>query len=349
MKAQLSVAEIARRLGGRVEGNAEALITGLAGIREAGQGDLSFIANSRYVPAAAVTKATAVIVAEDWNRPCSAALIRVKTPDKAFAETAQWFAPPPVIFQPGVHPAAIVADSAKLGKDVFIGPHCVIEPDVVVGDRCIIYAGCYIGHGALIGEDCKFYPQVTIREYTRIGKRTIIHSGTVVGSDGFGYVQEGAIRKKIPQIGIVVIGDDVEIGANVAIDRARFGQTRIGNGVKMDNLIQVAHNVTIGDNCVIIAQVGISGSTSIGERTILAGQVGIVGHLVIGPDVKVFAQAGVAKDIPPGAAVLGSPAVAYEKFVKTHAHLMRLPELKEKITLMEERLVKLEQPLSKKA
>ena len=349
MKVQLSVAEIAGRLQGRVEGNPEAIITGLAGIREAGQGDMSFIANSRYVAAAAVTKATAVIVAEDWSRPCSATLIRVKNPDKAFAETASWFAPPPVIFQPGIHPTAVVADGAKLGHGVYIGPYCVIEPDVVICDRCIIYAGCYIGHGSLIGEDCKFYPQVTIREYAQIGKRTIIHNGTVIGSDGFGYVQEGAVRKKIPQIGIVVIGDDVEIGASVTIDRARFGQTRIGNGVKMDNLVMIAHNVTIGDNCVIVAQVGISGSTSIGERTILAGQVGIVGHLEIGSDVIIGAQSGVSKDIPPGTFVTGSPAIMHEKYLKIHAHLMRLPELKEKITLMEERLAKLEQQLSKKA
>jgi len=349
VKMQLSVAEIARRLGGRVEGQAEAVINNLAGIREAGQGDMSFIANSRYVAAAAVTKATAVIVADDWNRPCSATLIRVKNPDKAFAEAAQWFAPPPVIFQPGVHPTAIIAESAKLGRDVFIGPYCVIEPEVVIGDRGIVYAGCYIGHGSLIGEDCKFYSQVTIREYARIGKRAIIHNGTVIGSDGFGYVQEGASRKKIPQIGIVVIGDDVEIGANVAVDRARFGQTRIGNGVKIDNLVQIAHNVIVGDNCVIVSQVGISGSTSIGERTILAGQAGIVGHLTIGSDAIIGAQAGVSKDVPASTFVLGSPAIPHNKFSASHAHLMRLPELKEKITLMEERLAKLEQNFSKKA
>jgi len=348
VKAQLSVAEIAGRLHGRVEGNQAAMITGLAGIREAGAGELSFVANKRYVAFAATTKATAVIVAEDWSRPCSATLIRVKNPDKAFAETASWLAPQPVIFQPGIHPTAVVAETAKLGRDVFIGPHCVIEPEVVIGDRCVIYAGGYIGHGSLIGEDCKFYPQVTIREYTRIGKRVIINNGAVIGSEGFGYVQEGAVRKKIPQIGIVVIGNDVEIGANVTIDRARFGQTRIGNGVKIDNLVMIAHNVTVGDNCVIVSQVGISGSTSIGERTILAGQVGIVGHLEIGSDVIVGAQSGVSKDIPPGTFVTGSPAIPHAKFLKSHAHLMRLPELKEKISLLEERLAKLEQQLSKK-
>jgi UDP-3-O-[3-hydroxymyristoyl] glucosamine N-acyltransferase len=344
----MSVADIAARLDGQIEGNPGAIITGMAGIREAGEGDLSFVANSRYVATAAATKATAVIVAEDWNRPCSATLIRVKNPDKAFAEAALWFAPPPVIMPPGIHPTAVVAESAKIGANVFIGPYCVIEPGVEIGNQCVIYAGCYIGHGAQIGDDCKFYPHVTIREYSQIGKRVIIHNGTVIGSDGFGYVQEGAGRKKIPQIGIVVIGDDVEIGANVTIDRARFGQTRIGNGVKMDNLIQIAHNVTIGDNCVIVAQVGISGSTSIGARTILAGQVGIVGHLEIGPDVIIGAQSGVSKDIPAGSYVTGSPAIMHDKWLKNHAHISRMPELKDKVTLMEQRLAKLEQQLSKK-
>jgi len=349
VKKQLSVSEIAARIQGRIEGNPEAVITGLAGIREAGEGDLAFVANMRYVNAAATTKATAVIVAEDWNRPCSSTLIRVKNPDKAYAEAALWFAPAPVSLPPGIHPAAVVAPEAQIGSDVRIGPHCVIEPGAEIGNHCVIYAGCYIGHGVQIGDDSKLYPHVTIREYCRIGKRAIIHNGTVIGSDGFGYVQEGAVRKKIPQIGIVVIGDDVEIGANVTIDRARFGQTRIGNGVKMDNLIQVAHNVTIGENCVIVAQTGISGSTTIGARTILAGQVGVVGHLEIGPDVIVGAQAGVSKDIPAGLYVTGSPAIPHDKFTKSHAHVMRLPELKDKITQMEQRLAKIEQQLSKKA
>ena len=348
MKKQLSTAEIAARLQGRIEGNPKAIITGLAGIREADKGDLSFIATSRYVATAAVTKATAVIVTEDWNRPCSATLIRVNNPDKAFAEAAQWFAPPPVTFPPGIHPTAVVADSAKIGSNVFIGPYCVIEPDVVIGNKCVIYAHCYIGHGSRVGDDCKFYPHVTIREYTQIGKRAIIHNGTVIGSDGFGYVQAGAVRKKIPQIGIVVIGNDVEIGANVTIDRARFGQTRIGNGVKMDNLIQIAHNVIIGDNCVVVSQVGISGSTSIGERTILAGQAGIVGHLEIGSDVIIGAQSGVSKDIPAGSYFTGSPAIPHDRYLKTQARIARLPELKDKVTLIEERLVRLEQKLSKK-
>jgi len=348
VKKQFTTAEIAEKLGGRLEGDAEALITGLAGIREARKGDLTFVANPHYATAAADTRASAVIVAEDWSRVCPAALIRVKNPDKAFAEAALLFAPPPIAFTPGVHPTAVVAQNARLGKDVFVGPYCVIEPDAVIGDRCIIYAGCYIGHETIIGDDCKLYPQVTIRERARIGKRAIIHNGTVIGSDGFGYAQEGVIRKKIPQIGIVSIGDDVEIGANVTIDRARFGQTSIGNGVKIDNLVQIAHNVSIGDNSVIVAQAGIAGSTSIGERTILAAQTGVVGHLEIGSDVIVLAQSGVTKDLPSKAVVFGSPAVPHEKAALIRAHTMRLPELKSKIIMLDERLSRLEQQLSKK-
>ncbi|MBU4200421.1 MAG: UDP-3-O-(3-hydroxymyristoyl)glucosamine N-acyltransferase [Verrucomicrobia bacterium] len=339
----LTVAEIARRLNGLVEGNGEALITGLSGIREAQAGQLTFIATPRYAITAGATKATAVIVAEDWNRPCSATLIRVKNPDKAFAEVAQWFAPPPIVFKPARHPTAVIAGDAQLGNDVFIGPHCVVESGAIIGNRCVLVAACYIGHGTVIGDDCKFYPHVTLREYAQIGNRVIIHNGAVIGSDGFGYVQEGAVRKKIPQIGIVAIGDDVEIGANVTIDRARFGQTRIGNGVKIDNLVQIAHNVIIGDNAVVVAQVGISGSTCVGERTILAGQVGIAGHLVIGSDVIAGAQAGISKDIPSGTFVLGSPAYPYDKATKIFAHTARLPELKAKVAAMEERIAKLEQ------
>lgn len=344
----LNVAEIARRLGGRVEGNPEVEITGLAGIREARAGELSFVAASRYTAAAAATKAAAVIVGEDWNRPCSATLIRVKNPEQSFMEAAGWFAPPPVSIASGVHPSAIIAPDARLGAAVSIGAYCVIEPGVRIGDRCVIFPQCYVGHGTVIGDDCKLYPNVTIREYTQIGSRVIVHNGTVIGSDGFGYAREGAVSKKIPQVGIVVIGNDVEIGANVTIDRARFGQTRIGNGVKMDNLIQIAHNVIVGDNCMIVAQAGISGSTIIGDRTIIAGQAGIVGHLVIGADVIIGAQSGVTKDIPPKTFVSGGPAMPHEKNLKMHAHVMRLPELKEKVAALEERLVKLEQKLAPK-
>lgn len=340
---KLTVAEIAKRLKGVVEGDGAAEISSLAGVREAQPGQIAYIAAPRYAIAAAATRATAVIVAEDWSRPCPTTLIRVKNPEKAFAEAAGWFAPPPIAYPPGIHPTAIIAGNARLGREVHIGPYCIVEPGATIGDRCILVAACYVGHGAILGDDCKLYPQVTLREYVRIGRRAIIHNGVVIGSDGFGYVQEGAVRKKIPQIGIVVIGDDVEIGANTTIDRARFGQTRIGNGVKIDNLVQVAHNVIIGDNSVLCGLVGVSGSTSIGERTILAGQTGVAGHLVIGSDVIAGAQSGITKDIPPGTFVIGAPAYPHDKAARIIAHTARLPELKEKVAALEERLSKLEQ------
>ncbi len=339
---EFTVAQIAEMLKGKAEGNLSAVIRRIAGLREAKEGELSFLANAKYAQAAATTKATAVLVPEDFNRQCPAALIRVKNPDKAFAEIAQLFAPPPISYQQGIHPTAVVASDAKIGEAVSIGPYCVVESGATIGDNSILVAHVYVGHMSTIGNNCKLYPHVSIREHTKIGNRTVIHNGTVIGSDGFGYVQEGAVRKKIPQIGIVVIGDDVEIGANVTIDRARFGETRIGNGVKIDNLVQIAHNVIIGDNSVIVAQCGISGSTIIGERTVLAGQVGIVGHIQIGSDVIIGAQSGVTKDIPPKSFILGSPAINYNEFTKIHAHIMRLPELKEKVRILEEKLNKLE-------
>ncbi|MGI6087000.1 MAG: UDP-3-O-(3-hydroxymyristoyl)glucosamine N-acyltransferase [Kiritimatiellia bacterium] len=346
MPASMTVAEIAQRLGGLLEGDGHAVITGLAGIREAQSDQLSFVANPQYAVAAAATQAGAVIVAKDWSRPCSAALIRVENPDKAFATAAQWFAPPVPPPLDGVHSTAIVAPDAVLGADVALGPYCVVEAGARIGARTVLHAGCYVGHGVIIGADCKLYPHVSIREYCRLGERCILHNGVVIGSDGFGYVQEDAVRRKIPQIGIAVIGDDVEIGANTTVDRARFGQTRIGNGVKIDNLVQIAHNVIIGDNAVIVAQVGISGSSIIGARAILAGQVGVAGHLTIGEDVIVGAQSGVNKSIQPKSFVFGSPAQPYDKAFKVHAMTMRLPELKGKLAALEQRLAALEKTLA---
>lgn len=344
----MTVEEIAVRLGASFDGNPSAVVERVAGIRDAEAGEISFVANPKYAHAASETRATAVIVEPSWAHPCPASLIRAANPEQAFSRVAEWFAPPPVTFEPGIHPSAVVAPDAVIGSGSYIGPHVVIESGASIGARCVLVAGCYIGHGASAGDDCRFYPNVTIREHCRIGSRVILHNGVVIGSDGFGYIQEGAIRRKIPQIGIVVIGNDVEIGANVTVDRARFGQTIIGNGVKIDNLVQIAHNVIIGDNAVIVAQVGISGSTTIGERTILAGQVGIAGHLTIGSDVIIGAQSGVSKNIPDKSFVLGSPAQPYEKTAKIHALTMRLPDLKDKLAALEQRIAALEQPAAKK-
>lgn len=343
----LTVAQLAERIGASLEGDGSLVITGVAGLREAEPGQISFLANMRYAGQMATTRASAVIVPTNWDRPCSApALLRVQNPDKAFAIVCQEFAPPPITPPPGVHPTAVVAADAELGKDVSIGPYVVIEPGVKIGDGTVIFAGCYIGHETTVGNQCRFYPHVTVRERTRIGNRVIIHNGAVIGSDGFGYtVNERGEREKIPQLGIVEIGDDVEIGANVTVDRARFGKTRIGKGVKIDNLVQIAHNVVIGDHAVIVALSGISGSSEVGAHTILAGQSGVVGHVVIGKNCIVAARAGVTKDIPDGQFVSGFPAIPHDENMKIQAYTQRLPEFRKKLAELEERVKALEQKL----
>ena len=336
----LTVAEIAAKLGAAFEGQSTAMVHSLASIREAEAGEISFVANPRYAADAATTRATALLIPKDWNKPCSAgALIRVSDPDQAFTLVAQWFAPPPPAWPAGVHSTAVVATDAKLGRDVVIGPHCVVEPNVVIGDRCVLVAQCYLGHGVRLGSDTKLYPQVSLRERVQIGSRCIFHNGTVIGSDGFGYtVDSQGVRIKIPQIGTVIIGDDVEIGANVTIDRARFGKTRIGNGVKIDNLVQIAHNVVIGDHVVIVAQVGVAGSAEIEHHAIIAGQVGVAGHIVIGAGAVIGAQAGVHKDVPPRAMLIGSPAIPREEFARMVAHMSHLGEYKQRIIALEKKL-----------
>ena len=339
-----TAAELAQRVGAVLEGDGSLAVTGVAGLREAGPGDITFLANMRYAPDVAETRAAAVVVPMDWTRPCGApVLLRVKNPDKAFARIAEAFAPAPIQPPPGIHPAAVVSPEARLGAGVSVGPHVVIEPGAEVGEASVLFAGCYLGHGVKVGARCRFYPQVTVREACRIGDRVILHNGCVIGSDGFGYtVNEKGVREKIPQIGIVEIGNDVEIGANTTIDRARFGRTRIGNGVKIDNLVQIGHNVVIGDNAVIVAMVGISGSTEIGERTIMAGASGAVGHVVIGRDCIVGARGVATKDIPDGSFVSGFPAIPHDEEKRLHAHISRLPELKKKVADLEARIRALE-------
>jgi UDP-3-O-[3-hydroxymyristoyl] glucosamine N-acyltransferase len=326
-----TLAELAERVGGTVEGDGTVAIRGLAGLTEAGPGDITFLANPKYAAAAAGTRASAVIVGQDWKGTCPCAQVRVKNPDAAFSVVASLLGPRPVEPAPGVHPTAILHPTVTLGVNVRIGPYCVIEEGVVLGARTSLFAGCYVGSFTEVGEDCRFYPHVSVRERTQIGHRVIVHNGAVIGSDGFGYVREASGWVKIPQIGVVVIGNDVEIGANVTIDRARFGRTVIGNGVKIDNLVQIAHNVQIGDHTAMASQVGISGSSRVGRNVMLGGQAGLAGHISIGDGAIVGAQSGVTKDVEPGSFVSGYPA-------------MPLPELKERVQAMEKRLSRLEEP-----
>ena len=342
---QLTARDISQLIGGQLEGDAGQLLTGVAGIREAQSGDLSFIASPKYFSALKTTRASAVIVARDAKVEFTGALIRVDNPVAAFTQVVMRIMPPPVKLAPGVHPSAVIAPTARLGKDVSIQPHAVIEADAVIGDRTIVGANSYVGHGCRVGENCLFYANVTLREYTVLGNRVILHSGVVLGADGFGYEPENGKHKKIPQVGVVEIGDDVEIGANSAIDRARFGKTRVGRGTKIDNLVQICHNCVIGEDCIICGLVGMAGSTIVGNNVTIAGQAGLAGHITIGDNSVIMAKAGVTKDVPPCSFMLGQPAIPHTEFKRLNAAQHRLPETTAKLRELEQQLAALQEKL----
>ena len=334
--------EISRLIGGEIVGDEETLITGISGIKEAKAGDLTFIANSKYLHLLQSTRASAVITDSEVKK-APKPIIRTENPSLAFAKLAETLMGSGIQEHPhGISPKAVLGKRVRLGKEVAVQPYVVIEDDVVIGDRTVIYAHSYVGRQTRIGNDCLIYPNVSIRERVEIGHRVIIHSGTVIGSDGFGFATVKGVHHKIPQMGTVIVEDDVEIGANVTIDRARFEKTVIGKGTKIDNLVQIAHNVVTGSNCIIVAQSGISGSTTLGNNVVLAGQSGIVGHIMIGDNVMVGAQAGVSKSIPSNTAVWGTPAKPLAKSKRLNAALQRLPELYKAIDSLRTRLEELE-------
>lgn len=344
----LSAAEIARRIGADWVGDGAASIIGVAGLREAQAGEISFLANPRYAGYMASTRASAVVVPRDWSGACAAVLLHVDAPDQAFGQVVSLFLPPPVDAPPGIHPQAQVDPGATIGENVSIGPCAVVESGATVGEGCRIGALCYIGAGARIGAQSRLWPMVSIREHCHIGMRAVIHGGAVLGSDGFGFaVQPEGHREKIPQLGIVEVGDDVEIGANVTIDRARFGRTRIGNRVKIDNLVHIAHNVVVEDDVVLVAQVGISGSTVIRKKAILAGQVGVGGHLEIGEGAICMGQAGVTKDLAGGKMYWDTPAIDHKEWARMHSVQRKLPALKGRVEQLEKRLAEVEALLRK--
>lgn len=310
-------------------------ITGAAALSEAGPGDVSFFSNPKYLPQVRKTRAAAVFVPNDFDDECPAALIRVENPSLAFDTLLRKLAPEPVKYAPGIHPTAVLGKNVQAGLDVSIQPYAVIEDDVTIGNNTVIGAHCFIGQATTIGNDCCLYPRVTIRERTRMGSRVILHSGAVVGSDGFGYEFKDGRQVKIPQTGIVQIDDEVEIGANVTIDRARFGRTWIQEGVKIDNLVQIAHNVVIGRHSVLVAQAGVSGSSKLGNYVTLAGQVGIVGHVEIGDRAVIAAQSGVSKNVPPGQVWFGTPAVPIQEAKERIAQVARLSKLIKRVKSLE--------------
>ena len=333
-----TVEELATLVGGRVIGDGGSVpITGVASVSDALEGDITFFGNVKYLPALRASRATCALVPEGFAESISAIQIQVANPSLAFSQVVERFAPMPVAFEPGIHPSAVIAPSARIGTGVSIQAHVVIEAGAVVGENTVLGANVYVGHEAKIGAGCFIYPNATIRERCVLGNHVLIHSGVVVGSDGFGFEMVQGRYVKIPQIGIVQIDDDVEIGANTTLDRARFGRTWIGEGTKIDNLVQIAHNVVVGKHCVICAQVGISGSSKIGDYVTLAGQVGIVGHIEIGDQAIVAAQSGVSKNVPPKQMVLGSPAMPIREQKEQIARINRLPKLAERVKRLEER------------
>ena len=332
---QLTARDIAQMVGGDIAGNADQAVTGVAGIREARTGDCAFIASPKFYSALKTTKAAVVIVARDAKVEFERTLIRVDKPVPAFTQVVKRLMPPPVKFVPGIHLSAVIAKTAQLGKDVCVQAHAVIEEGAIIGDRTVIGAGNYIGHGCRVGADCLFYANVTLREYTLTGQRVILHSGVVLGADGFGYEPADGKHQKIPQVGIVEIGDDVEIGANTAIDRARFGRTSVGRGTKIDNLVQIGHNCVIGEDCIICGGCGLAGSTILGNRVTLAGQVGTAGHLTIGDGAIIMGQTGVPGDVEPGSILWGSPALPHKTFKRSYVVFKTLPEMQAKLREIE--------------
>ncbi len=331
-----TAAEVAQHLAGTVLGDPALVLTGFAPADRAQPGDLTFAENESYFARAEQSAAAAIIVDGPF-RPERKTLIKVSNARLAFARALPLFFPEPA-FPTGAHPTAIVPPSARIDPSAWIGPYCVLGEKVRVGARSVLQGGTFLGPGVQIAEDCNLFPHVTIYGHTEIGNRVRIHSGTVIGSDGFGYVLDAGAHRKVPQIGTVIIRDDVEIGANVTIDRGALGPTIIGRGTKIDNLVQIAHNVVIGEHCLLVSQVGIAGSTKLGNYVILAGQAGLAGHLKIGNRVSVAAQSGVMHNIPDGEKWLWSPAQPDRQAKRQMIALQQLPELLRRVAELERQL-----------
>jgi UDP-3-O-[3-hydroxymyristoyl] glucosamine N-acyltransferase len=330
----MKLSEIASTLGARLEnGSPDAEISGVAGIETAGPGQLTFVSNPKYASAARNTKASAVIVAEDFPA-ISSAMLRSNNPYLAFARAIELFHHPRK-YLPGIHPTAVIDSSAKIGANAHIGPYVVIDENVEVGSDAVLLAHVVIYRGVKIGDNFFAHAHSIVRENCRLGNNVVLQNGVVLGSDGFGFAKDDAGKwHKILQPTPVVVGDDVEIQANSCIDRASVGETRIGSGTKIDNLVQVGHGTRIGENSLLASQVGLAGSTEVGNNVILTGQVGVVGHCKIGDGAIVTPQSGVANDVAAGAIVSGAPAVDHKLWLKYSAILPKLPEIARKVRLI---------------
>jgi UDP-3-O-[3-hydroxymyristoyl] glucosamine N-acyltransferase len=344
MTKMLRAQDIAAMLGTELKGNPEALISGIASLKNAKDTDASFLGNRKYQDQVESSKAAIFIVPEDFDGAVldSKAYLISKCPDMDFTKLVMYFAPEPIKYAPGIHPSAVVAESAKIGENVHIGANVVIDDNAEIGANTVILPGCWIGAEVKIGAFGLIYGNVSIRERCTIGDRIIIHSGTTIGSDGYGFVPDprGGLLK-VPQVGIVEIHNDVEIGANCTIDRARFGKTIIGNFVKIDNLVHVAHNVCIGDCSLLIGQCGIAGSTEIGRGVIIAAQAGVNGHITIGDGAKIAGTSAVVKSLPPGAVAVGTPAENQRDFIARLSLPKKVKKLEEQIKELKNQLKEL--------
>ncbi len=335
----MKASAIARLLDADLEGGADPEITGAAPLDRASPTDLSIVAQERYLPYVEASRAGALLVAADLRDRTIGSRPRIVVENVHAALTivlpALYPEEPPV---PGIHPTAVVADSAHLGEEITVGPGAVIGEDTEIGDRARIGANVVIGRDCRVGDDVVLHPQVTLYAGTRIGPHSIVHSGTRLGVDGFGFAEVDGVPRKVPQVGTCVVGAHVEIGANVTVDRGSIGTTEIGDHVKIDNLVQIGHNVRIGAGSIIVAQVGVSGSTRLGRGVTLGGQAGIPGHLEIGDGATIAAQAGVFGDVPPGETWSGYPARPHREALRAQATLFRLPKLLERIRELERQL-----------
>ncbi|MSU66338.1 MAG: UDP-3-O-(3-hydroxymyristoyl)glucosamine N-acyltransferase [Opitutus sp.] len=326
-------------------GAATETIRGLAALADAGPGDLSFLGNAKYKSEVAGTRASIVLLPPNFSGEPNAnqLYLIVENPSVALARICarieQMLSPKPV---PGIHASAVVAAGARIAATATIGPLCVVEAGAVIGERSHLQAQVFVGHEALIGDDCWLMPGVIVASRCELGRRVRLQPGVVIGSDGFGYEFTQGCHEKLPQVGNVVVGDDVEIGANSTLDRARFSRTSIGEGTKIDNLVQIAHNVVVGRHCLLCSQVGISGSTTLGDYVVLGGQAGLGGHIAIGKGVKAGGQAGITADVPAGAFVNGTPAIPFQLERRIAVLHQRLPELFKRVDALERQVAPVE-------
>jgi len=339
MGTNLTATEVAIALDGETHGDGNVELQGFASADKARKGDLTFAENGTYFAKACQSEASAIMVDTIFSESTKT-LIKVPNARIGFAKALDLFFPNPSP-TPGVHPSAVVHDSAKIDPTAYVGPQSAVGEGVSIGPHCVLHGGNHLGKDCSVGANSELFPNVIVYPRAQIGQRVRIHAGTVIGSDGFGYIFDEGQHRKIKQVGQVIIHDDVEIGSNVTIDRGALGSTTIGRGTKIDNLVQIAHNVTIGEHCLVIAQVGISGSTKLGNYVTLAGQAGLTAHLKIGNEVTVGAQSGVMHDIPSGGKYIGAPAQPDRKVKRQVLAIQQLPKLLRRVSLLEKELEEL--------